>query len=250
MAIRPESISTDITLELDEDEITLADFNGACEAFSGLVREVAKRVHPDAASAKAWTVTVYSGSAGVGVSALPAHIALDGVNHIRHELMAGIGTLARGIRPAAFTDRAIEFARALANTFKQKPVEPKIRIWSGNSESVPVGRAIVATAKELLDAVYEEEGSVEGTLEKLDNHDKQQFVVYELLEGRAIKCEVNEALLKQAWLHWNQRVEVIGKVRYRRDGHPVSVKATTLLAFPGPDEIPSLEEVRRLLSGA
>jgi hypothetical protein len=249
MAINIDSISTDITLELDEEEISLADFNAACEAFSGLVKEVSRFVKPDA-NAKAWTIRVYDGSAGIGVSARPSLIAADALNQIRYELTNGLEILARGLRPAAFTDKAIEFSKNLANTFKWKPVEPRIRVWSGTEMSVPVGRVIVQTAKELLEPAYEEEGSIEGRLEKLDSHDKMQFVVYDLLEERAIRCEVDEKLLAQAWKHWQQRIEVVGKVRYRRDGHAVSVKASKLITFPLPEEIPSLDQMRRLLAGA
>jgi len=41
---------------------------------------------------------------------------------------------------------------------------------------------------------------------------------------------------------------VLGKVRYRRDGMPVSVRAKDIIPFPTKDEIPSLSEMRRLLA--
>ncbi len=247
MAIRSDLISTDITLELDEEEITLGDFNAACEAFAGLVKEVAKQVKPDS-TAKAWSVKVYEGSAGIGVSALPVEIDAAAMKKIRHLLSSGIELLSRGLRPESFTDKAIEFSKNLASTFKRKPVDPSIRIWSGTESSVQVGRSIIKSAKDLLEPAYEEEGSVEGTLEKLDGHDKLQFVVYDLLQARAIRCEVDERLLSQAWNHWKQRIEVLGRVRYRRDGHAVSVRASALIPFPSAKDIPSLEEMRRLLS--
>lgn len=248
MAIKNETITSDITLELDEREISLADFNAACEAFSGLIKEVSRHVQPHAIANKAWTVKVYDGSAGVGVSAQPLLMDVATMNLIRSLLMAGMEQLGRGLRPDGFTDRAIEFARHLANAFKNSRAEPRIRIWGGRESAVPVGATVAATAKALLDPAYEEDGSVEGRLEKLDGHSKSQFVIYDLFDDRSIKCEVNEEILAQAWQHWKQRIEVIGRVRYRRDGHPVSVKAQQIIPFPGPDEIPSLEEMRRLLA--
>lgn len=247
MAIKVEKLSSDITLELNEEEIPLADFTSACEAFSGLVREISRHVKPEASS-KAWSVKVYEGSAGIGVSAHPGIFVENEVNLVREELLSGLEQLTAGLRPEWFSDRAIEFARNLAGTFKKKPIDPDIRIWSRSNRVVPVGRAIVRTAKEILDPSYEDEGSVEGRLEKLDSHDKMQFVVYDLIDDRAIKCEVDEHLLKQAWEHWKKRIEVLGKVRYRRDGLPVSIKATELIPFPAPEDIPSLAEMRQLLA--
>ena len=100
----------------------------------------------------------------------------------------------------------------------------------------------------MLEAAYEEEGSIEGRLERLDAHNHLQLVVYDVLDDRAIKCEVDDELLNQAQEHWRKRVEVIGRVRYRKDGHAVSIKAKEIIGFPGPDDIPSLDEVRRMLS--
>lgn len=42
-------------------------------------------------------------------------------------------------------------------------------------------------------------------------------------------------------------MEVLGKVRYRKDGMPVSVRAKEIIPFPTAEEIPSLTEMRRLL---
>jgi hypothetical protein len=248
MAIRAEEISTDITLELDEEEISVADFTAACKAFFALVREISRHVKQEDVGAAAWSVKVYEGSAGIGVTALPSVLGSDAVAKVREKLIDGLDLLSKGIRPDAFSDRAIEFANNLANTFKRKPKDPNIRVWSRAGQFVPVGRSIAKAAKEILEPIYEDEGTVEGRLEKLDGHDKTQFVVYDILDDRAIKCEVNDQLLKQALKYWQQRIEVVGKVRYRKDGHPVSIKATELIPFPSADEIPSLEEMRLLLS--
>lgn len=249
MAIKTDNLSSDITLELDEDVISLADFKAACDAFSGLIKEVSKQVKPDA-KAGAWSVKVYEGSIGIGVSAMPSLLGPELMSEVRLVLITGLEMLARGQRPVAFTDNAIEFAGKLASTFKRKPLEPNIRIWSGQTQSISVGRVIAKTAKELLEPAYEEEASVEGRLEKLDGHDKLQFVVYDMLEDRAIRCEVDSKLLSVAWENFQKRVEVVGKVRFRRDGHAVSVKAREIISFPSPDQIPSLDEMRRLLSAA
>jgi hypothetical protein len=248
MAIRSEQITSDITLEIDEEEISLADFNAACEAFSGLVKEVSRHVSVEA-SAKSWTVKVYEGSYGLGLTARPSLVALNAVDLIRDEIAQGITQLTKGVRPECFSDRAIEFARNLASTFKSKPVEPSIRIWSGRQSAVRIGRKVAATAKALLEPAYQQESSIEGILEKVDGHDKRMFVVYDLIDDRAIKCEVDEDLLEEALRHWKRRIEVLGTVRYRPDGQPVSIRAKTLVPFPEPSEIPSLEEMRALLAG-
>jgi hypothetical protein len=104
----------------------------------------------------------------------------------------------------------------------------------------------------LLDSAYEEDGAVDGILEcvdaqRVDAHGK--FVIYDIIDRRAVKCEVNESQLQQALANLQKRVEVIGAVRYRKDGMPVSIKASKIINFPGKSEIPSLAQMRGLLAG-
>ena len=247
MAINHQEITTDITLEIDEVDIPLADFTAACEAFSGLVKELARHVEPKV-PANSWNVRVYEGSAGLGLAAMPGTFSAGAVGRLRQEIREGLEMLTNGFRPIAFTDRAIEHARNLGSLFKRKLGEPGVRVWYGREASQHVGRVIAQNAKAMLEAAYEEEGSIEGRLERLDAHNHLQLVVYDVLDDRAIKCEVDDELLNQAQEHWRKRVEVIGRVRYRKDGHAVSIKAKEIIGFPGPDDIPSLDEVRRMLS--
>src|SRR5690606_36303839 len=124
---------------------------------------------------------------------------------------------------------------------------PNVRIWSKTQESVLIERRIAATAENLLAPAYEAAGAVDGILEKVDGHGKLQFVIYDLMDERAVKCEINEKLLQQALLSFQKRVEVIGTVRYRKDGMPVAIKAERIVNFPEISEIPSLVQMRELL---
>lgn len=246
MAIKVEQITTDITLEIDEEVISIADFQKATDNFINLVKEVSKQVAGQKAESTDWSVKVYSGSIGVGVLADQSNHYADTVRDI---MVSGIKTLADGKRPGEFTDKAIEYAKSLASLFKKTKVEPNIRIWSKTQESVLVERRVAQTADNLLSAAYEEEGAVDGILEKLDGHGKLQFVIYDLMDERAVKCEINEKLLQQALLSFQKRVEVIGTVRYRKDGMPVAIKASRIVNFPEISEIPSLSQMRELLGG-
>ena len=133
--------------------------------------------------------------------------------------------------------------------FKSKKAPPNVRIWSGQDEALSIGRTIATKAETLLEVAYEDDGSVDGFLQKLSAHGQFEFVVYDALDDHAIKCEVEESKLESAWASFRKRVEVLGKVRYRKDGMPVSVRATDIIPFPSKEEIPSPSEMRRLLAG-
>ena len=168
---------------------------------------------------------------------------------IRNVMVSGLRSLSKGIRPGEFTDRAIEHSKSLASLFKKSAVDPNVRIWSQRDESVLVSRSIATGADALLAAVYEEDGAVDGLLEKVDGHGKLQFVVYDIIDNRAVKCEFTNEQLLQAISSFKQRVEVIGRVKYRKDGMPVSIKATRIVNYPNKADIPTLAQMRELLSG-
>jgi hypothetical protein len=119
---------------------------------------------------------------------------------------------------------------------KQKPPSKKIAAHFENEDAAR--------------AYYEDEGSVDGVLEKANGHDRREFVVFDTLTNRSITCSVDEDLLHQAVRFLFKRVEVLGRVRYCKDGQPVSVRATNIIPFPEPDGVPTLEEMRDLLKGA
>ena len=248
MAIDSKELTSDLTLELDEEVISIADFGKAFDNFVGLIKEVSKEIAPTK-NHQAWSIKVYPGSAGVGVSNMGGEFSVDELRLIRASLLGGLKNLTNGIRPMQFTDKAIEYSKNLAGLFKGAKVQPNVRVWSQGDESLQVSRAIATHAGDLLNAAYEEDGTVEGTLEKLDAHGKFQFVIYDVIDDRSIKCEVDEKQLAEAWSSFRKRVEVVGSVRYRKDGIPVSIKASRIIPFPDASQIPTLQQMRTLLAG-
>ena len=101
----------------------------------------------------------------------------------------------------------------------------------------------------MLAASYEEDGSVDGILERIDAHGALRFVIYDVIDDRAVGCEISEKDVSLALNSFRQRVEVIGKVKYRKDGMPVSINASRIISFPKPSEIPSLADMKRMLNG-
>ena len=243
VAIDPSSIDTEITLELDEDEITVGEFTAALEHFIGLVKEVSKQVAPRRHNP--WLIKLYAGSAGIGLYPRPGVMSQNETAIIRNSVIEGMEQLESGVRPHVFTDKAIEHAKDISTVFKQRKKPTKVRIWSTNERAHSVKPEIEVTAGKLLEPKYEDIGSVEGRLEVLSGHGKLAVVVYDPIDERAIKCEVTAQQLEASLKSFLKRVEVFGTVRYRSDGTPVSVRVDNIVPFP--DQTPSLDEMRGIL---
>lgn len=246
MGIDPKSIQTDFTLELDQEKITVADFGRAVESFFGLVKEVSREVYPKK-DASSWLVRVYPGSAGIGVFADRDVFGRNEVEAIKATISQGIVSIDSGDRPEHFSDKALGYVKAIGH-LSGADSNKQIRMWYGREASAPMKGTLAIQISKFLEPAYEADGSIDGFLEKLNAHGRFEFVVYEVLSNRAVTCIVEERMLDIARMVFRQRVEVLGRVKYRRDGKPVSVRAKDIVAFPSKDEIPSLDEIRRLLS--
>ena len=249
MAIDINKITTEITLELDQEKITLVNFTKAVDSFLGIVREVSKESLPNR-NPSGWLVKVYEGSAGIGVLRNPDVFTKDEESLIGNNILAGLSTLESGNRHPQFNDKAIEYSRTLSKTISDKRTVGHLRLIVNNRNPFSITNNIAVKASSLLDPMYEDDGSVEGMLEKLSAHGQFEFVLYDILDNRAIKCEVKEGQLKEAWSAWRERVEVVGTVRYRHDGLPISIKAKAIIPFPEQKDLPSLNEVRSLFGEA
>lgn len=249
MPIDARIIHSDLTLELDDQAITMTEFRKAVDHFLGLIKEISGVTAP-AKDPASWYVDVYSGSVGLGVRAKTDVYSLEEMNAIRDAVLKGLHEIEKGYRPATFSDRAVEHSKQLATLVNQKNEPLSVRVWSGNRSKVSLSRETAEKATSLLSPVYEDEGSVDGTLEKLNGHGAREFVIFDTVTDRGIICYVDDALLREAPRYFFKRVEVLGKVRYRHDGQPVSIHATEIIPFPDADEIPTLEQMRDLLKGA
>lgn len=247
MAIDAKKIDTDLTLELDEDEITVAEFTSAFDHFVGLVREVSKAL--DSNAPREWLIKVYPGSIGVGLYPKPGQSS-GSLHAVRAAVLDGVDALANGRRPAKFTDKAINHAKSISKVFeKRHRPTSSIRLWSGNNKSIPVKKQVATEAAKLLDPVFEDYGSVEGRLEVVTAHEKLECTIFDSLGERAIKCDLAEGLIPEAIKAFRKRVEVFGRVHYRQDGLAVRVIAERIIKFPDTSEIPSVREMRGILRG-
>jgi len=225
------------------------EFGKAVDHFLGLVKDVS-RVTAPAKDPSAWNVDIYEGSAGLGVRPVSGAYSFDEVQRITSTVIDGLRNIANGIRPPSFTDAAVNHSKALANLVNRLQEPMTVRVWRGRDDIVPLSKEVAQKAEHLLAPAYEDEGSVDGVLEKANGHDRREFVIFDTLTNRGITCSVDEELLHHAVRFFFKRVEVLGKVRYRNDGQPISVRATNIIPFPEPDQIPTLEEMRDLLKGA
>lgn len=152
----------------------------------------------------------------------------------------GLAALESGDLPSYLPERTIWAARALAELAYNTKTRMAI---SGPRQHVQLTVETIRTADRILRAVWEDLGSVEGTLEMVSVHEKQQFNIYDALTGQCIPCYFKPELFEQVRAGLKRRVTVRGLVRYTATGRVTQVFAQEIHLLRDDENLPSIEEM-------
>ena len=240
--------SNSLTLTI-EGEPTLGRFTLATEALAGILREVSERVTGRHRSPVRWVVSALEkGSLVLEVRGQPAgdEVVPAIIPSIISAVTSGVATIQqRPVRPRFFSDLALENAKTLAETVDSGVVG--LRMNNGHT-GVVVTRQLAANVDELIGARIQSYGTVEGWLEAITIHGRQQFTVYEPLDGHRVRCLFGQQIPLDDVVHaFGKRVAVSGSIRSRKTGERVEVLADELRVFPAESELISADAVTGIL---
>jgi hypothetical protein len=246
MPALPNEIDAELTLEIDGSDITPEKFLRGVRAFFGTLDAVTKEVGKEPEPVH-WVVQVKAGSNLVGVRATgnaPPAI----VDRVLGLVRAGIETLEdRSEAPEGFPILAVRHLRDLGNLAgTDERDDTRVRVWA-RRDLVAVTHRAVAHAADLLREIVDDYGSVEGRLLVTSARGTLHFEIDEPVWEQRIRCYIEENLLEEALASFRRRVEVYGRIKFRRDGAPVSIRVDKIVPFPERHELPDFLSVRGLL---
>lgn len=108
-----------------------------------------------------------------------------------------------------------------------------------------------SNADKILHSAMVQEGSVAGLLEKVNVHERCEFVLYPPIPGYAITCDFPETMLPDVRKAIKRNVTVRGSMHYYAD-HPFPklVHVKSLEIHPCDDDLPSLAALRGIAPGS
>jgi hypothetical protein len=241
-------IETDLTLEIDGNFITPEKFLRGVRSFFAIVTEVTAKIGGRKTAIR-WRVQVKKGSNLIGISPQPGFDPAV-ISLITDAVGSGIDEIERmNSEPQYFSERALKSVRELGSLIgKPDKDETTVRLWV-RKEPHPVTANSVAAVNSLLTSEHEDYGSIEGRLQTVTERGGLQFVVYEPLWDRGIRCYIPETLTDEAIASFGLRVEVYGLIKYRKDGTPMSIEADEIVRLTHNKKIPSFSDVRGILRG-
>ncbi|NOZ32817.1 MAG: hypothetical protein GXP01_07045 [Alphaproteobacteria bacterium] len=244
----PDQIPTDLTIDLGDD-LSPEEFVAAVRNFMGYVAEITESQKGDGADIR-WTVKVHDGSALIGVepsaSAPPSRLAM-----IYNKAEFGPVALARGdIAGAGLSEKAIGHLKSLSDLVSKHQNGKGVNLWV-KRKPIGIGAGIARVVRENWETDYHDFGTIEGRLEAIQGDSGALRIrVKDFLYPKAINCIVPERLIENVLGNFRKRVEIAGRIHYRRDGSPISIEAHVIDELPEDDELPSADDVRGIMANA
>lgn len=245
---KKDEIPTDLTLDIG-GELTPDEFMSAVRNFFGYVKEVAEAQEGDGSTVD-WTVRVKEGSSLIGLepsgNAPPSRLAM-----IYNKINYDVETITNGeIPPGGMSDKAFGHLKSLSELAEKSKRPANLQVWV-RREPKAIGAGIAKTIRDSREADYWDFGTIEGRLEAIkDASGSLKIGVRDFLFPKAIICDVPESMIERVFASFRRRVELTGKIHYRRDGVPISIEASDLDVLPEDDELPSASDVRGILASA
>lgn len=237
-------IDTDLTLEIDGRNVTPEKFQRGVQAFFALLREVT-HAHAGPDQFVRWTVQVKSGSNLIGVAPSQFTVAPPVLDAIYESVREGIESIEDSSEePKGLPETALRHVRELASIVgADEADDTRVRVWA-KRQPILVTHKSVAHVALLLNEAYEDFGTIEGRIQVISDQGALHVFVTELVCNRRIRCYFDEEMLPQFMAAFRKRVEVAGRIRYRRDGVSLSIVAKVLTLFPPTEALPTFREMR------
>jgi len=237
-------IDADLTLEIDGKNVTPEKFMRGVRAFFGLINEITRDLAgPD--QFVHWTVQVKDGSNLVGVVPTRFTVPDAVLANIYATVQEGIESLEdNDTEPAGLPETALRHVRDLGNVVGvDEDDDTRVRVWT-KKQPVAVTRKAVVHVAAILQEAYEDFGAIEGRVQVISDQGALHVYVLEPIRNRRVRCYFEEDRLPLFMAAFRKRVEVAGRIKYRRDGTPISIQAVTLKEFPDPKDLPQFREMR------
>jgi hypothetical protein len=133
--------------------------------------------------------------------------------------------------------------KKLANPLRRRSKTIKI-------DSTEITPAFEANADRILNDTVPTEGFVTGRLEKLNVHERNEFVLFPPIPGYSIVCRFEAGMLGKVLDAITSTVTVSGKMHYAPDSpFPRLVNVQTMDIHPPDDQLPTLSELRGIGRG-
>ena len=233
-----------LTLKLDGNEVTAEKFVKSVSAFVSIIRDVTESLSGEKNSIK-WIVTVESGSTLLHFTPRSVKVNQEVVKSTIRAVTTGFREIEENAgRPSYWPDSALKSAKEIASIYNAEgKALDTIRVSSDDKSYSAVTSTTSVNVDTLVGTEKKAFGTIEGRLRTLTESGGIHVVIQDPITHANVRCFIEEPDTDKFMGAFRKRVSVYGEIRYGRDGHPLSVKASELRIMRDPAKLPSIEEI-------
>ena len=224
--------------EDDKGLVRFDDFMGFCRALLKCLRRVDDIVRPEGDRLRYRIVQMQAGSAALTLEAIPPATPKDDRGAVVSLFCETASRLQAGKTPDkrfAFDD--LEAFRELVLPLDRHAKE----VWVNGSK---LTSDYVANIERILGSAIPSVGQVTGKLERLNVHDRYEFVLFPAA-GTRITCAFDEFMLEQVRMGVKRTVTVSGVLYFQPDKPvPDRVHVEKIEIHPADKELPRLKDLK------
>jgi hypothetical protein len=114
-----------------------------------------------------------------------------------------------------------------------------------SDETVDIDRRFQAAIDDIIGPDELLEGTVNGTLERLNLHNTTRFDIFPTIGPKQVTCDFKPELKANVIAAVDRYISVTGKLRYKRlENFPYAINAERIEILPPEDELPTLLDIR------
>lgn len=237
-----------LTLRIDGQRITAERFLKAVSSFVGLIHEVSEAVTQERGAFR-WIIAVESGSAIVHFRPETRRVEASFAPRSIKAVNDGLALLEkRAERPRFWSDGALRKAKDLSEVLDSATGALDHVSVTGDRRAQDVTRKTAAHVDALIGSEIVSLGTIEGRLRAITEAGGVHFVVQDPVTHNSVRCYFAEENADEYMQAWRKRVAVYGEIRYRKDGHPVSIAVQEVRVLKESHELPRAKDVRGILA--
>ena len=172
------------------------------------------------------------------------------LEQIQSVLISGLNDLSLDTeepkRPRFYSDKALRAVQKLADLSKRGKVGD-IELYTSLNENVLITETISRSVRLLIDAAFESEGSIVGSLDSITVHRSHEFRVWDEFSGRAVTCKFRKDMLDEVKESLKRRVLVHGTIKRNAHSLPVNITVSGIEAQLDESQLPTIEEMSGLV---
>lgn len=230
----------EVIVEHPDPVLTFRFVSSVIEKMRKILEGVDRKLSEDCTQSASWGISDIGMHSPLHMTCAPAPIRSDrSVRNIIDPFLDDMNRLEEGKRPLVFTPELQRIAKELLLTIGT--ANARIR-FSGDGKRAEPSARLIASVDELSHP-HTEVGSIEGRLDVIDVHGREQVRVWDSRFDIPVVCRISSNQIEKAKDYLRSRVVIRGMVRYENQKPTMVQEVFEIRQLGDRSKLPQAEDI-------